>query len=68
MTSILRLVSIPNRELCRPRIVPIPLCDSELPIENQHILLPVHDFLDVCPAERGTLGLRLLIQQVLHLK
>jgi len=68
MTSILRLVSIPNRKLCRPRIVPIPLCDCELPIENKHILLPVHEFLDVSPAERGALGLRLLIQQVLYLK
>jgi hypothetical protein len=58
-------VRIANRELCRPCIIPIPLSDRELAIENKHILLAVHNFLDISTAKWGTLGLWLLIQQVL---
>jgi hypothetical protein len=61
MTSIFRFMSIPHRELSSPRIIPIALGNRELAIENENILLAVHDFLNIRPSQGRTLRLWLLI-------
>ena len=68
LARILRLVRVADRELCGPGIIPIPLGHCELSIEYQHVLLAVHDFFDIGTSEGRTLGLWLLVQQILHLK
>ena len=66
MIVIFRFMGITNWELSSSRIISVAFSDCELAIENQHILLTVHDFLYICPAKWRTFRLWLLIQQVLH--